>query len=51
MLTIGLLGFDGGVLNRVCDMAIVIRTPQGEYGPVEDIHMVLDHLIGSYFCR
>jgi len=49
-LTVGFLGFDGGALKGTCDVTIVVRTPKGEYGPVEDIHMVLDHLISSYFC-
>ncbi|ATH06746.1 sugar isomerase [Halobacteriovorax marinus] len=46
--TIGLLGFDGGKLKELCDQFILIPTAQGEYGPVEDIHMILDHMIGSY---
>jgi len=45
---IGLLGFDGGKLKELCDLSIHIKTPQGEYGPVEDIHLILDHLISSY---
>lgn len=45
---IGLLGFDGGRLKEICDIAILAETPKGEYGPVEDIHMILDHLIANY---
>ena len=45
---IGLLGFDGGKLQALCDVAITVKTPKGEYGPVEDIHMVMDHLIANY---
>ncbi|MFC1679952.1 SIS domain-containing protein [Elusimicrobiota bacterium] len=47
--TVGFVGFDGGDLARVCDIVVHVRTPQDEYGPVEDIHMVLDHLLTSYF--
>ena len=46
--TIGLTGFDGGELRKKAQIAIHIPTERGEYGPVEDAHMVLDHLISSY---
>ena len=46
---LGFLGFDGGKLKGLCDVSILIRTPKGEYGPVEDVHMVLDHLLSVYF--
>lgn len=45
---IGLVGFDGGKLKDYCDILIHIETPKGEYGPVEDVHMVLDHLISTW---
>jgi len=46
--TVGLTGFDGGTLKPLCKVGVHIKTPHGEYGPVEDIHMVLDHLTGAY---
>ncbi len=45
---IGLLGFDGGVLKDLCDVVLLARTPKGEYGPVEDIHMIMNHLVSIY---
>lgn len=45
---IGLLGFDGGSLKNICDTVISVDTPKGEYGPVEDIHLILDHLIAIW---
>lgn len=45
---IGLVGFDGGKLQDLCDLIIHVKTPKGEYGPVEDIHMILDHLVYSW---
>lgn len=42
---LGLLGFDGGKLKDLCDVSIIAKTPKGEYGPVEDTHMILDHLL------
>jgi D-sedoheptulose 7-phosphate isomerase len=44
-----LTGFDGGILADLADVSVVARTPAGEYGPVEDVHMILDHLVASYF--
>ncbi len=45
---LGLLGFDGGKLKNICDVIVLAETPKGEYGPVEDIHMIMDHLMGNY---
>ncbi len=46
--TIGFLGFDGGKAYDLCDISIVARANKGEYGPVEDMHMIFDHLITSF---
>lgn len=46
--TIGFTGFDGGKVKAISDVVINVETPKGEYGPVEDIHMILDHLIATY---
>lgn len=45
---ISLLGFDGGKLDKISDVSIIVKTPKGEYGPVEDVHMILDHLIYTW---
>jgi D-sedoheptulose 7-phosphate isomerase len=42
---LGFLGFDGGKLKSLCNQSVIVKTPKGEYGPVEDIHMILDHLL------
>jgi D-sedoheptulose 7-phosphate isomerase len=41
---LALTGFDGGELRRIADVTVHVETPRGEYGPVEDVHLVLDHL-------
>jgi D-sedoheptulose 7-phosphate isomerase len=41
---LALTGFDGGELRRIADVTVHVDTPHGEYGPVEDVHLVLDHL-------
>ena len=47
-VTVGVIGFDGGELAQICDHVIHVPTNKGEYGPVEDIHLILDHMITSY---
>lgn len=47
-VTIGLTGFDGGRLRQIAQRAVHVPTAKGEYGPVEDVHMVLDHLVGAF---
>ena len=46
--TVGLLGFDGGQMKSLCHLCIHVETPKGEYGPVEDIHLIVDHLVTGY---
>ena len=47
-ITIGLVGFDGGKMKNICDYCVHIETQKGEYGPVEDIHLIISHLICTY---
>ena len=49
--TVGLTSFDGGKLRTMTDISIHVPAQKGEYGPAEDAHMVLDHLVGSYLMR
>lgn len=44
----GLLGFDGGKLKQACSDYLLIQTSPREYGPVEDLHLLLNHLAVSY---
>jgi D-sedoheptulose 7-phosphate isomerase len=46
---IGCTGFLGGELKEISDVQFHVDTPAGEYGLVEDVHMILDHIIYSYF--
>ncbi len=47
-IPVAFTGFDGGRIKKIAQFCIHIKTEKGEYGPVEDAHMVLDHLISSY---
>ena len=49
--TVAITAFDGGKLKLMADEGIHVPTAPMEYGPAEDAHMVLDHLIGAYLMR
>ena len=46
---IGCTGFDGGELRKIADISFHVETPLGAYGPAEDAHMILNHLLYSYY--
>ena len=43
--------FDGGKMKTMADEGIHVLTCLKEYGPAEDAHMILDHLVGAYLMR
>ena len=43
------LGFDGGALREICDISILIPSSPGDYGPVEDMHLMVNHLLAHWF--
>lgn len=47
MYTIAFLGMDGGKAADMADRSIIITS--NDYGPIEDLHMIFDHLITGYF--
>jgi len=49
--TVALTAFDGGQLKCMADQCVHVPTAPKEYGPAEDAHMVLDHLVGAYLMR
>lgn len=46
---IGCTGFGNSQLRELSDVNFHVNTPKGEYGLVEDMHMILDHIIYSYY--
>ena len=48
-IVIGLTGFDGGELKDISNVNFHVPTESGEYGLVEDLHMILDHIMYSCF--
>ena len=51
ILTVALTGFDGGKMKFVADQGLHIPTDMKEYGPADDAHLVIDHLVSSYLMR
>ena len=49
LTTVGLSAFDGGMLAKLSNLNIDFPTKIGEYGPAEDLHMVICGLVGSFF--
>jgi D-sedoheptulose 7-phosphate isomerase len=49
--TVAITAFDGGKMKTMADECIHVPTEPKEYGPAEDAHMVLDHLVGAYLMR
>ena len=46
---IGMLGFTGGKLGSICDLFIHVKAEAGEYGPVEDAHLIINHILAHWF--
>tara|TARA_B110000483_G_C18163901_1_gene530410 strand:+ start:1005 stop:1619 length:615 start_codon:yes stop_codon:yes gene_type:complete len=46
---IGFLGFDGGKIKNYCDINIHVPSNKGEYGPVEDAHLIINHILAHWF--
>ena len=43
------LGFDGGRLKKISNDYILVDSIKGEYGPVEDIHLMINHILAHWF--
>ncbi|WP_130472121.1 D-sedoheptulose-7-phosphate isomerase [Candidatus Magnetaquicoccus inordinatus] len=50
-VTVGLTGFAGGRLREIVGISVHVPTLPGEYGPVEDLHMIIDHLVGAFLMQ
>jgi D-sedoheptulose 7-phosphate isomerase len=49
--TVAITAFDGGKMKLSADEGIHVPTAPKEYGPAEDAHMILDHLVAAYLMR
>ena len=46
---ISFLGFDGGKLKKISDIILHAKTEKGDYGPVEDTHLIINHVLAHWF--
>jgi len=46
--TIGIAGMSGGQILALCDIAVHLPCTADEYGPVEDMFSILEHLMAGY---
>ena len=46
---ISFLGFDGGKLKKISDIILHAKTEKGDYGPVEDAHLIINHVLAHWF--
>lgn len=51
MNTVGITSFDGGKLKQSADKTLHVPTEPREYGPAEDAHLVLNHVVVAYLMQ
>jgi len=49
--TVSIISFDGGAMKKISKNCIFTKTDLKEYGPAEDVHLIINHLIHSYLVR
>ena len=49
--SIGFIGFEGGKLLNTATISLFTPNPKGDYGPIEDVHMIFNHLIVNYLSK
>ncbi len=45
MTVVALTGFSGGRLAKLADISVHVETEDGDYGPAEDAHLVVNHMV------
>ncbi|MDQ6770951.1 MAG: SIS domain-containing protein [Gemmatimonadota bacterium] len=46
---LSMVGFDGGALRDLSDIVVHVPSQAGEYGPVEDAHLAVNHVLAHWF--
>ena len=47
IFTVAIVGFDGGKVSKMAQLVIHAKTDKGDYGPAEDVHLVINHAVAS----
>jgi D-sedoheptulose 7-phosphate isomerase len=50
-ISIAFVGFAGGKLLDVAQLSLFTPNPKGDYGPIEDLHMIFNHFIINYLSK
>lgn len=50
-MSISFIGFLGGRLNDISKIPLYTPNETGDYGPIEDVHMILNHIIVNYLAK
>lgn len=45
--TAAVVGFDGGRLKELADLTVYAPTDLGDYGPAEDVHLLINHAVAG----
>tara|TARA_A100000164_G_C21872649_1_gene756009 strand:+ start:108 stop:701 length:594 start_codon:yes stop_codon:yes gene_type:complete len=45
----GILGLKGGKLKKVCNDYLIVKSKKGEYGPVEDLQLIINHILAHWY--
>ena len=46
---LSIVGFKGGLLKKLSDVCLYFKTDKSEYGPIEDIHLIINHIFAHWF--
>ncbi len=46
---LSIVGFNGGKLKSISNCCVHIKTKKGDYGPVEDIQLILNHVLAHWY--
>lgn len=49
--TVAMTAFDGGRMKEMAAESLHVPTDPREYGPAEDAHLILNHVVGNYLMR
>jgi D-sedoheptulose 7-phosphate isomerase len=48
-VSVAITGFDGGTMKKIAACSVHIPSGPGEYEPVEDAHLIIGHVLASYY--
>ena len=49
--TIAFCGFKGGKLKKIADLPLYTPNADKDYGPIEDLHMILNHVLINFLTK